>query len=65
MRIHYPKLRNMTKTLSLSVFIAFKGFNFSVLFAITAAGFLPVHHPWCRLYFTSWSFEINGNSLRI
>ena len=29
MRIHYPKLRNMTHALLLSVFIAFKGTNFS------------------------------------
>ena len=28
MRIHYPKLHNMTHTLSLSVFTAFKGTNF-------------------------------------
>ena len=53
MGIHYPKLRNMTHTLTLSVFIAFKGTNFYVLFAITAAGVVlcggpkskPVHHP--------------------
>ena len=30
MRIHYPKLRNMTHALSLSVFIAFEGSNFSI-----------------------------------
>ena len=52
MRIHYPILRNMTHALSFSVFIAFKGNNFYILFAITAAGVvplmalksLPVHH---------------------
>ena len=31
MRIHYPKLHNMTHALSLSVFIASKGFKFSIL----------------------------------
>ena len=30
MRIHYPKLRNMTHAMSLSVFIAFKGSNFFI-----------------------------------
>ena len=28
MSIHYPKLHNMVHTLSVSVFIAFKGINF-------------------------------------
>ena len=32
MRIHDPKLRNMAQTLSLSVFIAFKGTNFYTFF---------------------------------
>ena len=32
MRIHDPKLRNMTHALSLRFFIAFKGTNFSILF---------------------------------
>ena len=32
MMIHYPKLRNMTHALSLSVSIAFKGTNFIFLF---------------------------------
>ena len=31
MRIRYPKLSNMTHALSLNVFIAFKGTNFSIL----------------------------------
>ena len=60
MRIHYPKLRNMTHALSLSGFIAFKETNFYILFAITAGGVvpcgcpksLPVHHQQCRIYFT-------------
>ena len=30
MRIHYPKLRNMTHALPLCVFIAFKGTNVSI-----------------------------------
>ena len=30
MEIHYPKLRNMTHALSLSVFIASKGTNFYI-----------------------------------
>ena len=33
MRIRYPKLRNMTHTLPLRVFIAFKGTNLSFLFS--------------------------------
>ena len=36
MRIHYPKLCNMTHTLSLSVVIAFKGTNFFIFFYFTA-----------------------------
>ena len=51
MRIHDPKLRKMAHTLS--VFNAFKGTNFYILFAITAADVvcvaalksLSVHHP--------------------
>ena len=31
MRVHYPKLRNMTHALSLSVIIAVKGTNVSIL----------------------------------
>ena len=34
MRIHYPKLRNMTHALSLDVFIAFKGTNFYIFIHI-------------------------------
>ena len=45
MRIHYPKLRNMTHALSLSVFIAFKGTNFHILFASTAAGVVSCAGP--------------------
>ena len=45
MRIHYPKLCNMTQALSLSVFIAFKGTNFIFSFAITAAGVVPCGGP--------------------
>ena len=49
MRIHYPKLRNMTYALSLSVFIAFKGTNFYISFAIaatfTATGVVPCGGP--------------------
>ena len=41
MRIDYPQLRNITHTLPLSVFIAFKGSNF----AITAAGVMPCVGP--------------------
>ena len=52
MRIQYLKLRIMTRTLCLSVFVAFKGTNFSILFAIIAASVLScgalkslsVHH---------------------
>ena len=51
MWIRDPKLRNMAQALSLSVFIAFRGTNFYILFA--AAGVVPcgglkglhVHHP--------------------
>ena len=38
MRIHDPKLRNMTHPLSLSVFIAFTGTNFYILFSTTKCG---------------------------
>ena len=41
MRIQYPKLCNMTHTMSLSVFIAFKGANLYILSAVTAAGVVP------------------------
>ena len=73
MRIHYPKWRNMTHALSLSVFIAFKGTNFHILFVITAAGVVPCGGPKMSprtspivhiiVYF--WSFVINRNILRI
>ena len=45
MRIHYPKLHNMTHTLSLCVLIAFKGANFYILVAITGAGVVPCGGP--------------------
>ena len=35
----------MTHALSLSVFIAFKGTNFHILFAINAAGVVPCGGP--------------------
>ena len=40
MRVHYPKLRNIVHTiyLFLNVFIASKGSNLYILFAITATG---------------------------
>ena len=41
MRIQYPKLRNMAHSLSLECFHAFKGINFYILFATTAAGVVP------------------------
>ena len=73
MMIHYTKLCNMTHVLSLSVFIAFKGTNFLFLFAITAAGVVPCGGPKMspftssivQIIFYLWSFEINGNILRI
>ena len=43
MRIHYPKLRNMTHALSLSGFIASKGTYFIFLFSITAVGVVPIY----------------------
>ena len=45
MRIHNPKLRNMTHALSLSIFIAFKGSNFSVFLCYTAAGVVQCGDP--------------------
>ena len=55
MRVHYPKLRNIDHTiyLPLSLFIASKGSNLYILFAISATGGVPcggpkkfpVHHP--------------------
>ena len=45
MRIYYPKLCNMIHALSLSVFNAFKGTNFYILFAITAGGVVPCGGP--------------------
>ena len=36
--VHYPKLRNITHTLSLGAFVAFKGTKFYILFVINAAG---------------------------
>ena len=34
MRIYYPSLRNMTHSLSIEYFIAFKGTYFNILFTI-------------------------------
>ena len=34
MRINYPKLRNMTRARSLSVFIAFKGTSFFIFYFV-------------------------------
>ena len=73
MRIHYPKLCNMTYALSLSVSIAFKGTNFYILFAVTAAGVVPCSDPKMsprtssivQIIYYFWSFEINGNIPRI
>ena len=73
MRIHYLKLRNMTHTMSLSVFIVFKGTNFIFLFANTAAGFVPCGcskksphtSSIVQIIFYFWSLEISGNILRI
>ena len=45
MRIYDPKLCNMVHALSLSVFVAFKGTNLYILFAITEAGFVPYCGP--------------------
>ena len=69
MRIHDPELRNM----ALGVFMAFKGTNFDILFAITsAAGVVSCGDPKksphissiVQIIFYFWSFEINGNILR-
>ena len=64
MMIHGPKLRNMAHALSLSVFIAFKGANFYILFAITKAGVVPCGGPKkshrtssiVQILFYFWSF---------
>ena len=63
----------MTHALSLSIFIAFKGTNFHILFAFTAAGVVPGGGPkksprtssMVQIIFYFWSFDINGNILRI
>ena len=69
MRIHDPKLHNM----ALGVFMAFKGTNFYISFAITtAAGVVlcgdakksPHTSSIVQIIFYFWSFEINGNILR-
>ena len=44
MKVHYPKLYNMAH-LSLNVFIASKGSNDYILFAITAAGVVSCGGP--------------------
>ena len=73
MRIHDAKLCNMAHSLPFSVFIAFKGTNFYILFAITADGVVPCGGPKksprissiVQIIFYVWFFEINGNILRI
>ena len=57
----------------MSVFIAFKGFNFYILLTITAAGVVLCGGPKMSrrassivlIIFYFWSFEISGNILRI
>ena len=59
MRINYPKMRNMPHALSFRVFLAFKGTNFYMLIAITAAGAervmtlesLPIHYLYTKRLF--------------
>ena len=55
MRIHYLKLVNMTHSLSLCVFVAFKGTNFYTLFAISANDLLE----WVDTTVT-WTFRKRG-----
>ena len=49
MRVRFPKMRNIVHTihvyLPLNVFIASKGSNLYILFAITAAGVVPCGGP--------------------
>ena len=45
MKVHYPKLYNMSHLLSLNVFTASKGSNNYILFAITADGVVPCGGP--------------------
>ena len=47
MRVHYPKLRNIVHTIyfSLNIFIASKGSNLYIFFAVTAAGVVPCGGP--------------------
>ena len=45
MKVHYPKLYNMSHLLSLNVFTASKGSNNYILFAITAADVVPCGCP--------------------
>ena len=55
--------------LYLNVLIAFKGFNFNILFLITAAGVVPCGGPKkfpgtssiMQIIFFFWSFEISKN----
>ena len=62
----------MDHALPLNVFIAFKGTNF-YLFAITAAGVVQCGDPKkfpdtssiVQIIFYIWSFEINGDILRV
>ena len=72
MRIHYPKLCNMTRSLSLNVSTAFKEAYLYILFVITAAN---VASCGCRKvspyithraeYYLCFFFEISRNILGI
>ena len=39
MRIYYQNLRNLAHALSLSIFVAFKGFNFYIFLICSRVGF--------------------------
>ena len=66
-------MTNITHNLCLSVFVAFKGTNISISFAITAAGVVPCDgakksprtSSIVQIIFYFWFFEISGNILRI
>ena len=45
MKVHYPKLYNMTHLFTFNVFTDSKGSNNYILFAITAAGVVPCGGP--------------------
>ena len=73
MRIHYPKLCNMTHALSLCVLIGFKRTRFYILFAITVACVVPCGGPKksprtssiVQIIFYYWSYDISGGIQRI